>query len=81
MLRELAVFDAHDVGRDPGNRTAVAREPAVGDDVVTFGHDQLVLVAQCLRQRPDEVEQSLAARRDVRAVLDVAIGPERSAAA
>jgi hypothetical protein len=48
----------------------------MGDDVVTFGHDQLVLVAQRLRHRADEVEQSLTAWRDMGAVLDVAIGPE-----
>ena len=76
MLGELAVFEADDVGGDPGGRTAVARETAVGDDVVTFGHDQLVLVAQRLRQRADELEQSGTAWRDMGAVLDVVIGPE-----
>ena len=73
MLRELAVFDARDVGGDPGGRTAVTGETAVSDDVVTFSHGQLILVAQRLRYRADQGEQSLAARRDVRAVLDVAI--------
>jgi hypothetical protein len=48
----------------------------VSDDVVTFSHDQLVVVAQRLRQRADEVEQSRPARRDMGAVLDVVIGPE-----
>jgi hypothetical protein len=48
----------------------------VGDDVVTFGHDRLVLVAQRLRHRADEREQSRTARRDMSAELDVAIGPE-----
>ena len=71
MLRKLAVFDADDVGGDPGRRAAVAGETAVGDDVVTFGHDQLVLVAQRLRQRADEVEQSRTAWRDMGTVLDV----------
>jgi hypothetical protein len=76
VLGELAVFEADDVGGDPGCRAAVARETAVGDDVVTFGYDQLVFVAQRLRQRADEVEQPRTAWRDMGAVLDVVIGPE-----
>ena len=58
MLGELAVFETDDVGGDPGGRAAVARETAVGDDVVAFGDDQLVPVAQRRRSRADEVEQS-----------------------
>ena len=65
MLGELAVFETDDIGGDPGDRAAVARETAVGDDVVTFGDDQLILIAQRLRQRADEVEQSRSAWRDV----------------
>ncbi len=76
MLGELAVFEADDVGRDPGGRASVARETAMGDDVVAFGHDQVVLIAQRLRLRADEVEQSRAAWGDMGAVLNVAIGPE-----
>ena len=40
MLGELAVFEADDVGGDPGGRTPDAGETAVGDDVVAFGDDQ-----------------------------------------
>jgi hypothetical protein len=54
MLGELAVFQADDVGGNPGGRAAVARETAVGDDVVAFGHDQLLIVAQRLPQREPE---------------------------
>ena len=54
----------------------MAGEASVRDDVVAFGHDKLVLVAQRLGQRADEVEQAIAAGRDVRAVLDILIGPE-----
>jgi hypothetical protein len=42
----------------PGGRAPDALETAVGDDVVAFGDDQLVLVAQRRRSRADEVEQS-----------------------
>jgi hypothetical protein len=55
VLGELAVFDADDVGGDPGGGAAVAREAAVGDDVVTLGKDQLVFMAQRLGQRADEI--------------------------
>jgi hypothetical protein len=79
VLGELAVFEADDVDGDPGGRAPDARETAVGDDVVAFGDDQLVLVAQRRRSRADEVEQSPAAGRDMGAVLDVAIRPPVSA--
>jgi hypothetical protein len=51
VLGELAVFDAGDVGGDPGGWTTNVREAAVSDDVVTLGKDQLVLIAQRLGQR------------------------------
>jgi hypothetical protein len=80
VLCEFAVLNAEDVGSDPGRRAAVTGEAAMRDDVVAFGHDQLVLVAQRRRKRAGQAEQPLAAWRDVGAVLNVAIGPERSAA-
>src|SRR5262249_17320695 len=76
VLGELAVLNAEDVGSDPGRRAAVTREAAMRDDVIAFGNNQLVLVAQRLRQRSDEVEQPRTAWRDVGAVLNVPIGPE-----
>jgi hypothetical protein len=69
VLSQLAVFEADDVGGDPGGRAADTRETAVGRDVVAFAEDQLVLVAQRRRSRADEVEQSPAAGRDMGAVL------------
>jgi chromosomal replication initiation ATPase DnaA len=44
--------------------------------IVSLGHDQLVLVAQRLGKGADQVEQTVASRCNVRAVLTVAIGPE-----
>ena len=76
MFGELAVLEANDIGGNPGGGTAIAGEAPMRDDIVALGHDQLVLVAQRLWRRPDEVEQPLAAGRDVRAVLDVPVGPE-----
>ena len=73
MLGELAVFD---VGGDPGSWTTNVREAAVSDDVVTLGKDQLVLIAQRLGQRADEIKQARPPGHDMGAVLDVGVGPE-----
>ena len=44
--------------------------------MVTLGKNQLVLVAQRLGQRADEIKQARPSRRDMGAVLDVGVGPE-----
>jgi hypothetical protein len=46
------------------------------DHVVALGDDELVLVFQRVWRRADQVEQAVAAGRDVGAVLDIAIRPE-----
>ena len=76
MFGELAVFEAHDIGGDPCRRTAVARKAAMGDHVVPFGEDHLIFVAQRVGQAANKIEQAIAARRDMGAVLDVAVRPE-----
>jgi hypothetical protein len=76
MLGELAIFDAHDVGGDPGGGTAIAGEPAMRDHVVALGDNELVFVFQRVGQRADQVEKPVSAGRDVGAVLDVAVRPE-----
>jgi len=45
------------------------------DHIVALRDDELVLVFQRVRQRADQVEETDAAGRDVRAVLDVAVRP------
>jgi hypothetical protein len=50
-------------------------EPAMRDREVSLGGRELVLGFQRARQRADQVEQAVAAGRDVRAVLDVAVRP------
>jgi len=72
MLREHAVDDATDVGHDPALWPAESREPAVDDNEIPVGEDDAV---QRRRRALDEVEQAVAARRDVRAVLDVVWRP------
>ena len=76
VLGQPAVLDADDVGSDPGGGSAISREAAVCDHVVALGDDQLVLVFQRDGQRADQVEQSIAAGRNVGAVLEVAFRPE-----
>src|SRR5437879_12747469 len=60
--------------RVSGSRMSV--EAAVIDHVVVLGDYQLVLVLQGGWQRADQVEQSIAAARNVGAVLEVAFRPE-----
>ena len=52
------------------------RESTMGDDVVAFREDQLVLVAQRVGKRSDEIEQPVTTGFDVSAVLNVLIRPE-----
>src|ERR1700730_143643 len=76
VFGELAVLETDDIGGNPDRGTAVAGEAPMRDDVVALRHNQLVLVAERLGRRPDEVEQALSAGGDMSAVLDVAVGPE-----
>src|SRR5258707_5662332 len=76
MLGESAVFDAYDVGGDPGGGAPIAGESAVRDHIVALGYDELVLIFQRVGQRTDQVEETVSAGRDVGAVLDVAVPPE-----
>ena len=45
------------------------------DDIVALGQDELVFVAQHIRQRADEIEQAFAAGFDMGDVLNIPIGP------
>src|SRR5262245_48899569 len=75
VLDESSVLDAEDVRRDPVRRRPEPREPAVDDDEVTVGRDHPRLVLERRRQTLHEIEEALAAGRDVGAVLDVAGRP------
>ncbi|MEA3210698.1 MAG: hypothetical protein QOE70_3755 [Chthoniobacter sp.] len=44
----------------------MAREAAVDDDIVAFREDELMLVTQRVGRAPDQVEQTVPARFDVR---------------
>jgi hypothetical protein len=76
VLGELAVFHAHDIGGDPRSRAPLAREAPVRDNVVAFGEDHVIFVAEGIGKGANELEQAVAGRRNVRAVLNVCRRPE-----
>jgi hypothetical protein len=47
----------------------------VRDDVIAFGENELNFIAQRVGRCASEVEQPVAARRDMSAVLDIAVEP------
>ena len=71
MLGENAVGDAHDVCRDPVRRPAMTRESSVDDYEIAFGHNHTRLVPERRRNAFYKIEQTLAARLNVRTVLDI----------
>lgn len=73
MFGQAAILDPYDVGRDKRRRASIARETPVDDHIVAFGHDQAVLVAEGAGQVADEIEQPVAARPDVSAVLEICV--------
>jgi hypothetical protein len=54
----------------------VARKASVRDNVISFGEDQVIFVAECIGKAANEIEQAIAAGRNVRAVLNVVRRPE-----
>src|SRR5262245_24523398 len=76
MLDQNAILDANDVRRNPVHRETKVRKSSVHDDEVSFRHNRCGLIFESRRKILDEIEQALAARLDVRAVLNVVRGPE-----
>ena len=70
VFSEAPVLDLDYIRGDPGGGPAIAREAAVDDDVVGFREDELMVVTQGVGCVADQIEQTIAARFDVRAVLD-----------
>jgi hypothetical protein len=71
MLNKDAVFNSKNVSRNPVHRRAETGEPAMHDHEVPVGNNCPRFVSKKVRESFDEVEQSLTARFDMRAVLDV----------
>src|SRR5712671_6263157 len=75
MLDQKAILDANDVRRNPVHREAEVRKASVHDYKISLSHDRPGFVLQCRRDAPDEIEQALAARLNMSAVLNVAGRP------
>src|SRR5258705_13712409 len=71
VLDQHAIFYTNDVRRDPVHRRAKAGESTVNYHEITFSHDYSRLILQCGREALDEVEQAIATRCDMSAVLNV----------
>jgi hypothetical protein len=54
----------------------MARKAPMGDDGVPFGEDHVIFVAEGIGKGANELEQAVAGRRNVRAVLNVCRRPE-----
>ena len=65
------VGDAKNIRSDPIHRLAEARESPVNDHEISLRHDRSRFVLQRWRDALDQIEQSIATRFDMSAVLDV----------
>ena len=65
-----AVGHPDDIGGDPISGPSGSRKPAMDDHVIVFSNDQARFVLQRRRRTPNQIEQAVAPRRDVRAVLN-----------
>src|SRR5947209_4726244 len=71
VFREHAVGHSDDIGGDPTSGPSSSRKPTMDDHVIVFSNDQARFVLQRRWRAPDQIEQAVAPRRDVRAVLNV----------
>src|ERR1700756_5125053 len=76
MLDEDSILQANDVSRDPVHWKSYVGEPAVNNDVVAFRQNHPRLILERRRGGLDQVEQAVASRLDVGAVLNVFRGPK-----
>jgi hypothetical protein len=71
MLDKNSVLNAHNICGNPIHRSTETAKSPVHDHEVSLGHDRSRLVLQRWRDTLDEIEQTVAARCDMRAVLNV----------
>jgi hypothetical protein len=71
MFDENSILDAKNVRSNPVRRDAVTGKSAMHDNEISFGHNRSMFIVQGWRDSLDEVERAVAARRDMRAVLNV----------
>src|SRR5579863_3549947 len=76
MLGKQPLLEPDDVCGDPSRRPPMACEPAMRDDVVALGHNELVFVAKRRWRCAHQVEQPFAPWCNMGAVLDIVGRPE-----
>jgi hypothetical protein len=76
VLNQDSVFHADNIRRDPVDRQPEAREAAVDDDEVSLCYDYSRLIPEGGRNALDQVEETVAARFNVRTVLNLVGRPE-----
>ena len=80
MLKQDSVLHSDNIRRNPVDRQPEAREPAVDDDEVSLRYDYSRLIPEGGRDALDQIEETVAARLNVRTVLNVVGDQKRSAA-
>src|SRR6266403_3825796 len=76
MLDQDSVLNAHDIGGNPIHRSAETAKSPMHDHEVSLSADGSRFVLQRWRDALDEIEQTVATRCDMSAVLNVACRPE-----
>src|SRR5258705_271321 len=76
MLDKDSVLNAHNICGNPIHRSTETAESPVHDHDVSLSHDRSRFVLQRWRDALDEIEQTLTARCDMSAVLNIVRRPE-----
>src|SRR5690349_16557933 len=76
VLNQDSVFHADNICRNPVDRKPEAREAAVDDDKVSLRYDYSRLILEGGRDALDQAEKTVAARLNVRTVLNIVGRPE-----
>src|ERR1035438_2887762 len=75
MLDKNSVLNAHNICGNPIHGSTETAESPVHNHEVSLGHDRSGFVLQGWRDTLDEIEQTVPARCDMSAVLNVTRGP------
>src|SRR5260370_39087066 len=76
MLNKDSVLNAHNICGNPIHRRTETAKSPVHNHEVSLSHDHSRFVLQGWRDALDEIEQAIAARCDMSAVLNIVSRPE-----
>jgi hypothetical protein len=71
VLNQDSILHAHNIRHNPVHRQPDARVSAVDNDEVSLCYEYTWLILKRRRRAPDQVEQAVTARLNVRTVLDM----------